>query len=165
MIPASKSSPEPQRGGSGLPPKWVPVAIVALGSAWAAHYVWHTNANSYGDQPTVMFMNMLIWPLLLSALAVVYSSLRGKYEEQEVGLSDHRRLILIFAVPIYGLLIAFGGFILASLAFLLVLLPILGVRNPLVLLLVCGVVLCIIWLGFFHLMSVPLPLWPRGMNL
>ena len=162
---ASKSSPEPRPRGSGLPPKWVPVAIVTIGSAWAVHYVWHTNANSYGDQPTVMFMNMLIWPLLLSALAVAYSSLRGKYEEQEVGLSDYRRLILIGAIPIYGMLIVYGGFVLASVGFLLVLLPILGVRNPFTLLLVCGLVVGVIWFGFSHLMSVPLPLWPRGMNL
>lgn len=162
---ASKSSPEPRPRGSGLPPKWVPVAIVAIGSAWAVHYVWHTNANSYGDQPTVMFINMLIWPLLISALAVIVSSLRGKNEEQEVGLSDYRRLILICAVPLYGVAIVYGGFVLASVIFLLILLPILGVRNPLILLFVCGLAVGTIWFGFSHLMSVPLPLWPRGVNL
>lgn len=163
MSKAVKSSSEPrEQRGFGLSPKWVPVVIVTAGSVWAIHFVWHTNQNSYGDQDTVVFMNFLIWPLLASALVVAFTSLRGAFDEAEIGLSDYRRLILIAAIPLYATLTVYGGFILSSVVFLVILLPIYGVRNPFILLLVCGLVVAAIWFGFSYLMSVPLPLWPRG---
>ena len=150
--------------GPGIPPKWIPVVLVTLGCIWAIHYVWHTNNNSYGDEDTVLFINFLIWPLIASAFLVAISSLRGKTEDAPVGLSDHRRLMLLIAVPIYGIAVAYGGFVLASVAFVLLFLPMLGVRNPIILLGISAFVVTIIWFGFSYLMSVPLPLWPRGVT-
>lgn len=149
--------------GPGIPSKWVPVVIVAIGSIWALNYVWHTNQNSYGDRDTVLFINFLIWPLVASALLVAITTLRSKNPEPDVDLSDHRRLILLLTVPLYGVAVVYGGFMLASCGFVLLLLPLLGVRNPIVLIGICAFTGGVIWFGFSYLMSVPLPLWPRGM--
>lgn len=150
--------------GSGVQPKWVPVLIVILGSAWAIHFVWQTNENSYGDQPTVMFINFLIWPLVASGALVALMSLKGSADDPSVGLSDRRRLLLVVGVPLYGIAVVYGGFVAASIAFVLVMLPVLGVRNPLLLAGIAALVTAFVWFGFSYLMAVPLPLWPRGMG-
>ncbi len=165
MTTAKENNSGPQKyRGPGISAKWVPVVVAALGSVWAIHYVWHTNQNSYGDQDTVLFINFLIWPLIASALLVGLRSLRDSAPEAPVGLSDYRRLILILSLPLYGIAIVYGGFVLASVAFVSLLLPILGVKNPIMLIGICSLIVAVIWLGFSHLMSVPLPLWPRGIT-
>lgn len=157
--------PEPRTyRGPGISPKWVPVIIGALGSIWAIHYVWHTNQNSYGDQDTVAFINFLIWPLVISAFFVAIGALKGSAEEIAVGLSDYRRILLIISVPLYGIAIIYGGFVLASVLYVLLLVPVLGVRSPTIILGIIGAVVLIVWFGFSYLMSVPIQLWPRGIT-
>ena len=161
--PAGRAVPAPSVERTGRA-DWPVVGIVVVALAWAAAYVVATVTNPY-DEPEAA---TLIRPLLIAAAAlapVVVWGATGRRAarfapDEPEGLRSPARLTLLGSLAAFALLAYLGGFVVAIIVYLGVMLPLLGMRRPLVVTLVIAGFVAVAWGGFAGLLGVRLPLWP-----
>lgn len=153
--------------GPFLALKWAPIFVALIGSSWAVYFVLETRMTAADEPDTFLFISYLIWPLAAAGIAVIVSVIRDassatNMDPKTIGLEDPRRILLVTSLPIYGIAIVYGGFLVPSILYVFLMVRFLGVKS---LLLMAGLVVCItaiVWFGFFYLLGVPLQLWPPG---
>ena len=162
-----------ERSGPSPAHKWAPIVIAAIGTLWALQYVLETRIETADEPDTFLFISFLIWPLGAAAIAVIVNAIRHAptndqpppvLDPDSIGLKEPRRVLLASSLPIFGVAIVFGGFLIPSLLYIFLMVRFLGVKN---LALHAGLAVCvlaIVWLGFYYLLGVPLQLWPPGLK-
>ena len=150
--------------------RWIPIIVTLLSSAWAVYYVIETQALSLAeDEPdTSLFINFLLWPLLASAIFVIVGSLRDTLPPERAlgdgrdafGLGDRRRIYLVLSLPIFAASLSYGGFLIPSILYGIIMAYLWGIKKPLVLIALASIIAIVVWIGFAELLGVPLKLWP-----
>ena len=142
---------------------FVPVLMVTIGLSWSVIYVLSVQGNPDHDNAATALIGPLLWimiPLgILTALQAIWDSLRGHLTEQH-GLNDNKRRTYFVALSLLLFGLPWLGFLGACVPFFIFLSFYLGFRQRVVLIVLSAMLTLVIWLVFYELLSISLPLFP-----
>ena len=152
-----------QKYKSGIISALGPLLMIAAGVAWSIYYVLATMNDALQDEATLALMTPLAIILIPIALFAGYSTVATLSQfsscAETHGLNDNKRIAYLLATFLFLLALNPFGFLGASLMFFLVLSWYLGMRTLWILALVAVLLIFLIYVGFFTLLSVDLPLF------
>ncbi len=140
-----------------------PLLVIFTGLSWSAFYVFTTRNDPLQDEATLALMLPLLFALIPISLFAGYSSLSTRSHVLDPsgshGLNDYKRQAYLLATSLYLLALSQVGFLGSSLFFFLGLSWYLGTRSLWALVFGASLLIMLIYVGFFTLLSVDLPLF------
>ncbi|OEU49044.1 MAG: hypothetical protein BA866_11040 [Desulfobulbaceae bacterium S5133MH15] len=143
----------------------VPVLVlICLG--WSLYYYLSTVSKPYGGAESVLFIKPLLIALALSAPFVIAGAVKinpqeiTQKTEKDSGILNPKRIVFVISIFVYAASLPFLGYLIPSIAYLLIICFYMGLRNIYVYIGVLAGYAMLLWVGFKNLMGVPIPVLP-----
>ncbi len=140
---------------------WV---LICLG--WSLYYYLSTVNKPYGGAESVLFIKPLLIILALSAPFVIGGAVRINPQKAtqktapDKGIFNPKRIIFVVSMFAYAAALPYLGYLIPSIAYLLIMCFYMGLRNIYVYAGVLAGYALLLLIGFKKLMGVPIPILP-----
>ena len=142
------------------------VVLVLICLGWSLYYYVSTVTTPYDGVESVLFIKPLLIILAFSAPFVIAGAVKISPQTEEVpsktdrGIFNPKRLLFVISLFVYAGVLPYLGYLMPSIAYLLIMFFYLGLRNIWIYAGVITGYTLLLWLGFKKIMSVPIPILP-----
>ena len=142
------------------------IVLVLICLGWSLYYYLSTVNKPYGGAESVLFIKPLLIILALIAPFVIGSAIKINPQKatqkaaQDKGLFNPKRIIFVVSMFAYAAALPYLGYLIPSIAYLLIMCFYMGLRNIYVYAGILAGYTLLLLIGFKKLMGVPIPVLP-----